>query len=280
MGRELAIAVVHGMGSAPEHYSVEFKQLVTQSYVRLGGGRSADDLIWQEIWWGDLVAARHNQIVKAVNYRNDLAYPTLRQMFIDYLGTSLAYQPISGEPLYGAVHARIRAQLAKLAHHRRVDPERTPLVVLGHSLGSVIMSNYICDLQRAQSERDGEVSNLNPFEQFCTLAGFISFGSPLAIFAEQVGTFNKAMKVAGPRLSAAMQARVRWLNFYDKDDIIAYPLRAINDTYREAVSEDIEINVGSAATSWNPACHNGYWEDPDFYLPVARYLGELSALAG
>lgn len=70
---------------------------------------------------------------------------------------------------------------------------------------------------------------------------------------------------------------VRWLNFYDKDDIIAYPLKGLSEHYAAAVSDEQEINVGSAATSWNPSCHNGYWEDPDFYKPVARYLGELRA---
>ena len=275
MPHHIAVAVVHGMGSADQHYSVELKHRVTEAYVRAGKDRSEDDLVWQEVYWGDLVQEQHARTLKAVNYKNDLAYPGLRELFVDYLGTSLAYRPQSGYPMYPLLHARIKAQLAQLGSHRRIHPERTPLVVLAHSFGSVIMSNYIYDLQIEQARLGGLVPGLTPFEQFHTFAGLITFGSPLAIYADQPGDFNRAIRVHGPGLTAAQNAVIKWLNFYDKDDIIAYPLKGINAAYAQAVSDDIEINVGSAATSWNPGCHNGYWEDPDFYRPVAHYLGEL-----
>ncbi|MEE4245244.1 MAG: hypothetical protein V2I33_07520, partial [Kangiellaceae bacterium] len=83
------------------------------------------------------------------------------------------------------------------------------------------------------------------------------------------------MKVAGDALPEDFAQRAKWLNFYDKDDIVAYPIKGINDQYGEAVDGDYEINVGNAATSWNPACHNGYWEDKDFIKPVAKFLGEV-----
>jgi len=275
MAHQLAVAVVHGMGSADQHYSVELKHQVTESYVRGGKGRSEDELVWQEIYWGDLVQERNAHTLKAVNYNNDLAYPNLRELFVDYLGTSLAYRPQSGYPMYPALHARIKQQLARLASHRRIDSQQTPLVVLAHSFGSVILSNYIYDLQIEQARIGGLVPGLSAFEQFHTLAGFITFGSPMAVYANQPGDFNRAIRVVGAGVPVAMKEQIKWLNFYDKDDIIAYPLKGINEAYAQAVTEDIEINVGSAATSWNPGCHNGYWEDPDFVRPVARYLGEL-----
>lgn len=275
MPHHIAVAVVHGMGSADQHYSVELKHRVTEAYVRAAKQRSEDDLVWQEVYWGDLVQQQHERTLKAVNYKNDLAYPGLRELFVDYLGTSLAYRPQSGYPLYPLLHARIKEQLGKLATHRRIDTERTPLVVLAHSFGSVIMSNYIYDLQIEQARVGGQIPGLTAFEQFQTFAGFITFGSPLAVYADQPGDFNRAIRVHGPHLAPAQQAVTKWLNFYDKDDIIAYPLKGINAAYAKAVSDDIEINVGSAATSWNPGCHNGYWEDPDFYRPVAQYLHEL-----
>lgn len=275
MANHIAIAVVHGMGSADQHYSVELKHRVTEAFLKADKHHHEETLIWQEVYWGDLVQAQHARTLQAVNYKNDLAYPGLRELFVDYLGTSLAYRPQSGYPLYPLLHARIKEQLAKLAGHRRVDNHRTPLVVLAHSFGSVIMSNYIYDLQIEQARIGGWLSGLSPFEQFHSFAGFITFGSPLAVYADQPGDFDRAIRVHGPGLPESQQARVRWLNFYDKDDIVAYPLKGINSAYAKAVSDDIEINVGSAATSWNPGCHNGYWEDPDFYKPVAQYLSEL-----
>lgn len=100
----------------------------------------------------------------------------------------------------------------------------------------------------------------------------------MALFAtSNPANFTSPIKVEGSGLEESYNNRARWYNFYDKDDVVAYPLKGLNDEYNGVVAEDIEINVGSAATSWNPACHTGYWEDVDFYKPVAEFLGELQA---
>ncbi|NQZ71159.1 MAG: hypothetical protein HRT89_24200, partial [Lentisphaeria bacterium] len=83
--------------------------------------------------------------------------------------------------------------------------------------------------------------------------------------------------IVGDALDEDFKLRARWYNFYDKDDIIAYPLKGLSADYNLYVDGDFEINVGSATTSWNPACHSGYWEDKDFYRPVATFIGELKA---
>ena len=95
----------------------------------------------------------------------------------------------------------------------------------------------------------------------------ITFGSPLAIYAMQGGEFSTPTDKVGSALNEDIAKRARWLNFYDKDDIVGYPLRGINEQYKAMVDGDFEINVGTATKSWNPACHDGYWEDKDFYKP-------------
>lgn len=268
MSRHIAVAVLHGMGTEEEHFSVELKHRVTETYLALNKHHQDDDLVWHEIYWGDLVRDKHMQIVQAVNYRNDLAYPNLREWIIDYMSTALLYR--QGSDLYKQIHQRVRAQLTRFAHHRRIDADRTPLVVLAHSFGSVIAHYFMRELASQDN------AQLTRFEQWQTLVGLITFGSPLAIWAAQNG--GQVNPIAGDHLSSALREKARWINFYDKDDIIAYPLKAISDDYKNAVTEEWEINVGSARTSWNPSCHNGYWEDPDFYKPVAKYLAEIIAV--
>ena len=199
----------------------------------------------------------------------------LRELFVDYLGASLAYRT----SLYDVVHKRVKDNLEKLCAHRRIDAENTPLVILAHSFGSIIMSDYIYDMQERQAATaEGKVDGVSNLEQFRTLAGFITFGTPMALFSLQEDSdFSKTINVVGANLPEKIQERVKWNNYYDKDDIIAYPLKGINEAYGDAIDGDYEINVGSAATSWNPACHNGYWEDKDFYKPVADYFAELRA---
>lgn len=272
---KLAIAVIHGMGSEDQFFSVELKHRITEEYVNQEEGRHEDDLIWQELYWGDLVRDQQKQLLENANYKKDLTYMNLRELFVDHLGSTLAYRT----SMYDVIHARIKENLSKLCSHHRIDAESTPLVVLAHSFGSIIMSDYIYDIQKRQAEVEGgKLEGISNLEQFRTLAGFITFGSPMTLFSLQENSeFNKPINIVGAALSDKLKERVKWNNYYDKDDIIAYPLKGLNKTYKKLINEDHEINVGSAATSWNPACHNGYWEDKDFYKPVAAYFAELRA---
>ena len=72
-------------------------------------------------------------------------------------------------------------------------------------------------------------------------------------------------------LTAALKRKAIWLNFYDPDDVLGYPLKAINADYRKAVTKDIPINVGGFS-SWNPLAHGGYWTDNSFTKPVAKLI--------
>ena len=272
---KLAIAIIHGMGSEKQFFSVELKHRITEEYVNEVAGRHEDDLIFQEIYWADLVKDHQNSFLQRANYKNDLTYMNLRELFVDYLGATLAYRT----SMYDVIHNRVKESLANLSTIRRIDPDKTPLVIMAHSFGSVIMSDYIYDMQKRQAAAsDGKIAGLSNLEQFKTFAGFITFGTPMALLSLQQGcSFDKPINVIGADLPKAIQERVKWNNYYDKDDVIAYPLKGINDAYQAVIDGDYEINVGSAATSWNPACHNGYWEDKDFYKPVAEYFAALRA---
>jgi len=71
----------------------------------------------------------------------------------------------------------------------------------------------------------------------------------------------------------------RWLNIYDPDDALGWPLRPLGNGYEELV-EDRSINAGGQGTealsrSWNPLSHATYWADKDVLGPLAGMLREL-----
>ncbi|AOE49779.1 hypothetical protein [Kangiella sediminilitoris] len=273
--KRLAVAIIHGIASEDKHYSTEFKHRVVEQYLKGDKkNRMEDDLLFHEIYWGDLIQDINDDLLNRLDYRNELTYGTVRQLFINFMNLGLAYH--NNSDLYQAIHRRIAESMKKLAAHRHVDPDETPVVLLAHSFGSVIMSHYIQDL-RSSDSTEGGAQKLTNIERFDTMAGFITFGSPLAIYDCLTERLPSPIDTVGKKLNPELKQRVKWLNFYDKDDIVAYPMKNISDDYEHAVTEDYEINVGSAATSWNPACHTGYWEDKDFYRPVANYLGEIRA---
>lgn len=269
--KRLAVAIIHGIGSEKEFYSVELKHRIVEEYLKGDpNNRMEDDLLFHEIFWGDLVQNEHGELLEKLDYKKELTYKDLRNIFIDFMRLGTSYAKGSDSGLYEAIHERIKTSMNKLSTHRNVDQDDTPLVIMAHSFGSVIMSNYIYDLQNNDS-------GLSNFEAFKTLAGVITFASPLGIYSTQTGDFSKPINKVGSALEDGLKDRVKWLNFYDKDDVVAYPLKNVNESYNQVVDEDLEINVGSAATSWNPVCHTGYWEDKDFIKPVAKYLGEMRA---
>ena len=274
---QIAVVVIHGMGEANAHQPVELKHRVTERYCAERKENSEEDLIWHTIEWGASLTAKQQEIHRVVNYRNDLDYPGLREIFTHFFGAALAYRSEADWNIKDNIDASIKEQMSLLTRHRRVQPDFTPMVVLAHSFGSVLMAEYIDTLHRRQ-KNEGQIAGLTPIEQFDTLAGMITFGSPLAVYSVYTGHLQTSLSIAGKALSPSIRDAVKWLNFYDKDDVVGYPLKGINEHWHKAVTNEFEVNVGGATTSWNPACHNEYWSDVDFFRPVAKYLSGLRKL--
>ena len=66
--------------------------------------------------------------------------------------------------------------------------------------------------------------------------------------------------------------RILVQNFYDKDDVLAFPLKGVNEAYRKAVTKDIAVNVGGLLTSWNPLSHLNYDSDNEVITPIVDGL--------
>ncbi len=89
-------------------------------------------------------------------------------------------------------------------------------------------------------------------------------GSPLPLFSLQFGgpgLFNKPITIQNPD--------GRWINIYDNDDLIAYPLKCLNDAYCQTVFKDQEVNVGLLGLA-----HVEYWTSNK----VARIMAHKFAL--
>ena len=64
-----------------------------------------------------------------------------------------------------------------------------------------------------------------------------------------------------------------WVNFYDKADVIGYPLKELNADYRLKVTSDCPVHVGGPLTFWNPLSHVvAYFGDTDILGPIAEGL--------
>ena len=270
MAKKLGVLIIHGMGSQKEGFE---QDLVNELIDRVGG--DAKDIAWKGVYWQDITEPREREYLKNAEDQVGLDWDTARTFMATAFGDAAAYQFTGTGGTYGRIHSRIRERMHDL-YVDELGSADVPLVVMAHSLGGHMMSNYIWDMQ---PNLEGQVraqwsKQLSPFERAETLAGFITFGCNIALFSF---AYDKPTPIAfpGSALSVEDRTKAAWMNYFDKDDILGWPLRPLSPKYAATVTEDIEINVGSVLSSWNPLSHVGYWTDNDFTVPVAAFLSKF-----
>ena len=231
--------------------------------------KDANAIAWQPIYWADVLEQRELKYFRDAKRNGDLDYTKLRKFVITALGDAVGSVEVKSthQSTYHQIGKRITDAFKEL-YEVGLEQNSAPLIVMAHSLGGQIVSNYIWDMQRGHTQAPTD------FERMKTLAGMVTFGCniPLFTFAyKQV----KPITFPATGLKKAVRDKARWLNFYDPDDILGWPLKPINAAYKKVVDRDIAINVGALFSSWNPASHNGYWTDNDFTKPVSRLIASF-----
>ncbi len=248
---KLAILIIHGVSHHGNNYADNTIELLKKRYTKMGG--ASIDLIAESVVWSPLIEPTEKKLWNNMTQGGaEMDFTRLRRFFINFLGEAIAYQPVLGrKDLYDKIHGEIKRTLTKLAHHDSAGPN-APLCVIAHSLGSVIMSNFMWDLQKTPV---GETS----LERGETFKWYFTMGSPLAIWNLRFSDFSTPISPEN------------WINFYDKDDIFGFPLSNLNQQYNKLVI-DKEIDVGNILVNWNPLSHMCYWTDGDVINTIVDYL--------
>ena len=130
--------------------------------------------------------------------------------------------------------------------------------------------DYIWDMQHPGGNPP---PGLSPFERMHTLAGMVTFGCNIPLFTF---AYTNVVPIVFPAAELPdpgdVRDKAKWLNYFDPDDVLGYPLKSINAAYDAVVDEDIPINVGGLFSSWNPISHTKYWTDNDFTKPAAEFI--------
>jgi pimeloyl-ACP methyl ester carboxylesterase len=270
MAPEIGILVIHGIGIQDKNFANGLIDKVNGSLKNNGVTPGA--VAWEPAFWADLLTKNEEELWKGLSAQHNLSWVKVRQFVINVLADALAYQrnPEEDQDMYKRIHARIREHLAHL--RTSLGDQDNPLIVIAHSLGSVIASNYTWDAQTWNKYSLGD----NPFERMETLASLVTFGSNIPLFTLALPD-PKAIEFPPAQLPENLKAAAKWLNFFDPDDVLGYPLKPLSPSYGKAVNEDIEVNAGSWITSWNPISHTEYWTNGDFTKRVAALISDVVA---
>lgn len=284
---KIGVLIVHGMGSQEETFA---EPLIAELTRRLGADR--DRFEWEAVYWAKQLMMREGRLLEQLGSAVqpdgksiDLKWATLRRFVFHNFGDAVAYQRQHDEArsgVYEQIHGIVSHHLQRLK--ARLPHPHSPIVVMAHSLGGHIMSNYIWD---HQPDKTGKVP-VTGHEPLPALLAMITFGCNIPLFSL---SFERAQPIHVPGDAITQPALIdasRWLNFLDADDVLGWPLRPLYAKDFDTLSprqqatvhriHDIAINVGNLLwESWTPISHGAYWSDDHFTKPVADYLKILRA---
>ena len=257
----VGVLIVHGMGTQDNGYA---DKLIRELRKRLG--RRRNEVAWRPVYWADVLSARQNEyLADAEDTGLGHDWGWLRRFVVSALSDAASYRWMREDSLtnptttYGRIHQRVLAGLQALRHEVGSDGK---LVVLAHSLGGHVMSNYLWDAQHPESPKVSPPVDADSYVGGGTLRLFVTFGCNIPLF-----TF--ALDEVVP---IELQHGAKWRNYFDRDDVLGYPLQPINAAYAR-VCRDIEIAVGMPFTvGATPFSHGKYWTDNDFTKPVAKLI--------
>jgi hypothetical protein len=267
---QTALLTVHGMGETPRDYAEKLFEAVA---ARLGP--LSAQVAFRSIYYQDILKPNQEAVWAKVSETTHLRYADLRRFLLFGFGDAAGLEnrkEIDGS-VYELAQEAIARQLLAVARH---DPA-TSVVFLAQSLGCQVLSSYVYDAQKAAA--GGQVGAgiwkdidawarralgerlTEPEKRFlagATCSAFITTGCNIPIFCAA----HKQMDI---RPIARPTARFEWINLYDPDDALGWPLQPLSPGYA-ALVDDRAINAGQGVVtwilkSWNPLSHSAYWAD-------------------
>ncbi|MFZ6048879.1 hypothetical protein ACFW0H_22500 [Pseudomonas sp. CR3202] len=268
---KLAVAVIHGIGNQQDSQDPEGQHTFAQGLIqglRNRLGIDAQSIAFQSLYWANVLDKRELAYLEKLE-REPVRWRWMRRMVTLFLGDASGYRKVSQayDTTYEQVHQSVRNGLNAL--RAKVGPN-TPLVILAHSLGGHIISNYIWDQQKLNATPS---CPRDPFLAMETLVGLVTFGCniPLFTFAYEP---VQPIRFPGHCLDERLSQAARWLNVYAPADLLGYPLRPVQG-YAAVVHEDRPMAVGSWFRRHTPLSHLEYWHDTRFQNYLARHLRDL-----
>ena len=305
MPRSVAVVFVHGILTDGQSYAEEMRDRI----VRRLPSHLRTLVAFQPAFWAKTVRGHQRNYAQRVAAQEGFGITGWRQQILEGLGDAAAYQKTRERhnSAYYDIQNSVDEAVSKLdtAGH-----ESRPLVFIGHSLGCQIISSYAWDLnwlrQRTDAQMQGEsqaellqryehVKRFTPFRRLETMAGLVTMGSNMPLFTFTFGPPNvypittmtpQSLRAGltpafpGPALPPEIAKHGKWLNFYSRNDFLGFPIKPLNDAYRdEARIEDVRVKsqtVPEGLQGYMPLqAHQAYWTHSTVINRTAALLKTL-----
>jgi pimeloyl-ACP methyl ester carboxylesterase len=288
LARHVAVVFVHGILANEFDFAARMENKLRQ---RLPADFQ-DFVHFRSAFWAGTVREHQRDYFGRARTTGATRHNRLRRYVIEGLGDAAAYQKTRHRQnsVYYDVQAQISAKIKSLDLPGR---ENCPLIFVGHSLGCHVISSFLWDLNKLtqRTEEDikadddadvralwYELKDATPFRRLKTCAGIVTLGSNMPMFTFTFGpdsvypitarvkdSSGRMIEPAFPgvALPEPLRKKARWLNFYSSRDLLGFPLKALNDDYRNAEKiHDIRVCSQSpwlVPYLWCVFAHTRYW---------------------
>ena len=266
MPKKVALLTLHGQGDTDRNYH---KELVEELSDEVGSNRWSD-VHFSSIFYSDIFQNAQNKYYNRVKSKVDSKKLRKFLLFGFSDAGGLEYSRSIPDSAYKKVQQRIFDAMG--AAYSALGDNSGPVILVAHSLGCQVISNYIWDAGNHSKQPPGiwkdAHANLDPkelkFRKFGSMAVMCTIGCNIPIFVAGLPR-DQIKPIKAPN------NKFVWENYYDEDDPLGWPLEQLSDGYK-ALVKDHEINAGGIFTSWNPFSHGQYWGDSDVIDPLADHL--------
>jgi hypothetical protein len=259
MPKSLGLLIVHGMGDTPPDFHEE---LIAALRARLSS--DWDRIAWRPVYYQPILQRRQRAIFTQM--RPQVRWEGLRELMLFGFSdaASLEHKKELALSPYYLAQQQILQRMDEL--YDELGRSAAPLAIVAQSLGCQVISNYIWDAQQPRAYAGIWNGDLNDgvlpdtprdrFRRMQSLQRLLTTGCNIAVF---VAGHAAIEPIDRRKLGAAF----RWINQFDPDDALGWPLRQLSAGYAQLV-EDVEVNAAGESLfehikSLSPYSHTQYW---------------------
>ena len=274
MSKQLAVITIHGMGDTQPNYADDLHRALAE---RVGNSRWSKQIFFKPIYYQDTLQANQTAIFE--RSRPYIDYMALRKFVLFGFSDAASLEAGKSNP-----NSKYSQTQALIMHAFRdafaaAGDQKIPVVLIAHSLGCQVMSNYLWDATRTrphagiwlkQPDDVSKGSDEDAMLRGKTIRRFFTTGCNIPVFVSGHDQIKPIPK---------LNPKFEWHNYYDEDDVLGWPLQPLSADYQQRVV-DHPINAGGRwfeylYKSWSPLSHNGYWDDSEFLNPLSTTIGAL-----
>ncbi|MDA3930012.1 MAG: hypothetical protein PF541_13765 [Prolixibacteraceae bacterium] len=185
-----------------------------------------------------------------------------RRQVLEGFGDAVVFDrdPANANSSYKKIHNYIKDSIETI-HDLMQNYDESILVVLAGSMAVYIINCYVWDADNNKGIFETTpATNKNNLRDLNYMA---SIGCNIPIYVSDIPE-NKIIAID------RRNAEFTWDNYYDKNDVLGWPLKPLSPTYNALITRDEQINTGSYVGS-----HIRYWDDNSFTRPFSEKLVEL-----